>query len=69
MQIEKALVPRVAATFQIFSALLEMQDRDVQASQQAVHTAAQGDKLQSEITKLTTEVSALRYCPAPGFSS
>ena len=62
MQVEKALVPRSAATFQMFAALIDMQDRELNTQQASTAETANGMKsdLASEVSKLTAELSNLR---------
>lgn len=67
VQVEKALVPRSAATFQIFAALIDMQDRELSTQQAASLGTANGSNpdLQSEISRLTAELSNLRQVLSP----
>ena len=67
VQVEKALVPRSAATFQMFAALIDMQDRELSTQQAASLGTANGSNpdLQSEISRLTAELSNLRQVLSP----
>lgn len=62
MQVEKALMPRSAATFQMFAALIDMQDRHLNMQQASSAETANGSKsdLESEVSRLTAELSNLR---------